>query len=327
MEKKLKVGILGTGGIAECMARTLQGLAGEASAYAVASRSKEKAEAFAKTWGFERAYGSYEELVADPEVDLVYVATPHSHHYENACLALQYKKPLLIEKAFTANAKQAKALLQKAKDLGVFVTEAIWTRYLPAREIIKELITSGEIGEVSSLKAEFSLPLTGVNRLVDPNLAGGALLDLGVYPITFASMYLGDKIEKIETTCEKYHTGVDGKDAVKITYKDGKVANLAFCLFEGPVNEGEIFGDAGKIFVQDLNNYTAIRVYDKKGVLKKECQIPAQITGYEYEVLACRKALMEGKLECEEMPHSEIILIMEQMDALREKWGVRFPFE
>ena len=147
----LKVGILGTGGIAEWMAGTLQGLAGETSAYAVASRSKEKAEAFAKTWGFEKAYGSYEELVADPEVDLVYVATPHSHHYEHIKMCLRYGKNILCEKAFTANARQAEEVLLEARERGLLLTEAIWTRYMPSRKIIDDIIDQYE-NEINSLE-------------------------------------------------------------------------------------------------------------------------------------------------------------------------------
>ncbi|MDE5746643.1 MAG: Gfo/Idh/MocA family oxidoreductase [Acetatifactor sp.] len=323
----MNMAILGAGNIAQQMAVAVNGLQSQVRAYAVASRSLEKAEAFAREWHFQKAYGSYEELAADPEVDLIYIATPHAMHYDNARLCVEHGKAVLVEKAFTANAAQARELIRLAEEKKVFLTEAIWTRYMPGRQIVEKLLAQGVIGEPIFLEAEFSVPLSHKQRMYDPALAGGALLDLGMYCLTFASMYFGDEIAEVTSRAEKLDTGVDAMDDIYYTYVDGKKAHLRTSMITGPVNRGEIKGTQGRIEVDTLNNFTAVRVYDNAGNLLQEPEIPAQINGYEYEVLACVRAMEAGNLECEEMPHSETIEIMEQMDRLRREWGVVYPFE
>lgn len=325
--KQINMAILGAGNIAQQMAVAVNGLQNQVRAYAVASRRLEKAEAFAREWHFQKAYGSYEELAADPEVDLIYIATPHAMHYDNARLCVEHGKAVLVEKAFTANAAQARELIRLAEEKKVFLTEAIWTRYMPGRQIVESLLAQGVIGETISLEAEFSVPLSHKQRMYDPALAGGALLDLGMYCLTFASMYFGDEIAGVTSQAEKLDTGVDAMDDIYYTYADGKKAHLRTSMITGPVNRGEIKGTRGRIEVDTLNNFTAIRVYDNAGNLLQEPEIPVQINGYEYEVLACVRAMETGNLECEEMPHSETIEIMEQMDRLRREWGVVYPFE
>ena len=322
----MNVGILGAGGIARKMALTLNGMEG-ANAYAVASRDLQKAQKFAKDEYVEKAYGSYEEMLADEKVDLVYVATPHSHHLEHAKLCISYGKPVLCEKAFTANAKQARELLEYAKEKQVFVTEAIWTRYMPSRKIISEILESGELGELQMLSANLGYELSGVERLINPELAGGALLDLGVYPINFASMFFGNEIEKVTSTCVKLESGMDAEDAMIFTYKDGRLATLHAGMLAATEQCGMINGAKGYLIAHNINNIDKIEVFTKDRELVRSIEVPKQITGYEYEVEACMRALEAGQLECEEMPHSETVKIMEQMDALREEWGVRYPFE
>ncbi len=325
--KRINMAIIGAGNIARYMAKAIDGLQEQVCAYAVASRSLDKAEVFAKEWHFQRAYGSYEELAADPAVDLVYIATPHAMHYDNARLCVEHGRAVLVEKAFTANAAQARELIELAEKKGVFLTEAIWTRYIPARRIVEKLLEEGAIGEPLSLEAEFSVPLRHKQRMYDPALAGGALLDLGMYCLTFASMYFGDAVTEVTSHVEKLDTGVDATDDIYYTYADGRRAHLRTSMVTGPVNRGEIRGTQGCIQVETLNNFSAIRVYDAAGNLRQEPEIPAQINGYEYEVLACVRAMEAGALECGEMPHSETIEIMEQMDRLRRDWGVVYPFE
>lgn len=325
--KRIRMGILGAGNIANSMAEAMKGLSDRVIPYGVASRSLDKAETFAARWGFEKAYGSYEELAEDPEIDLIYVATPHSHHFAHATLCVEHGKPVLVEKAFTGNMRQAEQLIRLAREKKILVAEAIWTRYMPAGNIVRSLLESGAIGEPKTLKAEFSVPLTHVQRLWDPALAGGALLDLGIYALTFASMYFGDDIVSVESVCEKYETGVDAADEIQYTYRDGKKAYLRTSFIDGPVNEGTIYGTKGYLHIPVLNNYTAIRRYDNAGNLMEEYPIPKQINGYEYELLACLDALQKGQLECMDMPHFETLEMMRQMDALRREWGVVYPFD
>lgn len=191
----LKFAILGCGHIATKMAaavKTLEKRGMGVECYAVASRSLDKAKKFADEYGFGHAYGSYEELARDPAVDLIYVATPHSEHYSNILLCLEHNKNLLVEKAFTANALMASEVVALAEEKGVFMSEAMWTRFLPAVQMVKDWILAGKIGKVESVEADFSMPLSHIERLQKPELAGGALLDLGIYSLTFADIFLTD---------------------------------------------------------------------------------------------------------------------------------------
>lgn len=323
----MKVGILGAGNIARSMAAALGGLDQSVEAWAVASRDLGKAREFAEKWGFQKAYGSYEELAEDPEVDLIYIATPHSHHYEHARLCVEHGKAVLVEKAFTVNARQARELIRLARERKVLVAEAIWTRYMPSREMISGLVESGVIGRVTSLSANLGYLVGDVERMRKPELAGGALLDLGVYPINFAMMVFGDEIREVSSACVKTETGVDSQDSITLIYEDGKAAFLYATMLAQTDRQGVINGDKGYIEVQNINNCEEIRVFDLERKMTARYEVPPQINGYEYEVLACREALEKGEIECPQMPHSEIIRVMEIMDGIRESWGIHFPGE
>ncbi|MBO7599262.1 MAG: Gfo/Idh/MocA family oxidoreductase, partial [Bacteroidales bacterium] len=224
-QKIFNIGILGTGWIADKMATTLAGMT-TARAYAVASRTTEKAENFAAQFSIPKAYGSYEALADDPEVDLVYIGTPHSHHYDNAKMCLLKNKPVLCEKAFTVNTPQAEELIRIANERKVFLAEAIWTRYQPMRQMITDAINSGVIGKPQMLSANLCYPNIALQRMYDPALAGGALLDLGVYVLNFADMFFGDDIKSTSSHCIKYPTGVDIQESITIEYNDGRIAVL-----------------------------------------------------------------------------------------------------
>ena len=344
-EVLMKFAILGCGHIATKMAAAVKALEKRnmgVEAYAVASRSLEKAQKFADDYGFGRAYGSYEELARDPQVDLIYIATPHSEHYANILLCLEYGKNLLVEKAFTANALMASEVIALAEEKGVFLCEAMWTRFLPAVQMVKDWILAGKIGKVESVEADFSMPLTHIERLKNPALAGGALLDLGIYSLTFADIFLTDAkicrvgcnegcvenhIVQTKSRCVKFHTGVDATDWIDLTYKNGQVAHLKTSMVAPLKNEGVIYGTDGFIRVQNLNDMVEIQRYDVAGQMV-ESVIPPRIENcYEYEVLGCKAALEMGLKECPEMPHSKTMQIMTQMDSLRQAWGVNYPFE
>ena len=324
----MKIGILGTGKIANVMAKTME-LMEDAELIAVASRSKEKAEDFAFDYDLdlEKAYGSYEELAADPDVELVYIATPHSRHYEDTMLMLKGGKHVLCEKAFMANASQAREVISYAKSHGLLVQEALWTRFQPMTAILKDVLASGVLGEMSSLTANFGADLRHVDRLMKPELAGGALLDLGLYSLNFALTAFGSEgIEKITSTCTKNEYGVDLHNSIILTYTDGRTAILhsnAGALLD---NRAVVYGSQGRLEFESINNSAGMLVCAKGGAIK--CyNAPKQITGFEYEVQAVIDAIEEGKLECEQMPHSETIRLMEIMDELRAQWGIKYPFE
>ncbi len=320
------VGIIGAGWIADKMGETLTGLNPEMK-YAIASRDIDKARKFASHWGFKKAYGSYKELIDDPDVDLVYIATPHSHHFEHASMAIEAGKPVLCEKAFTANARQADALLNLAHKKGVFITEAIWTRYMPLSLQIKEIIDKGIIGEPRLLNASLCYYMEFKERILRPDLCGGALLDLGVYSLNFCRMYFGADIAKTMSYCTKSNTGMDMHDVISLEYKDGRVANLqasTLCLC-GRI--GQICGTEGYIVVDNINcpaSATIYKDYKPVQVLKTP---EGQITGYEYQVTASFQAIEKGWLESPYMPHQETLDIMRQMDELRKEWGVVYPMD
>lgn len=322
----MKIGILGAGNIARNMANTLNAM-DDAQFYAVGSRSMEKAEKFAKEYGAQKAYGSYEDLVSDAEVELVYVATPHSHHFEHAKLCIEHGKPVLCEKAFMANAKQAKEIFELAKEKNVFITEAIWTRYLPSRKMIDDVIASGEIGEVTFVTANLGYDIKDVERMQNPELAGGSLLDVGIYPLTFISMVLGNEIKEVVSTCTKTATGMDEQNAIILKYDNGVMAMAHSGMLAGTEQYGIVYGTKGYLIAENLNNVTGIKVYTKERKLIRELSVPKQITGFEYQVRASMKAIREGRLECEEIPHEESVIMMELMDRLRADWGIRYPFE
>ena len=332
----MKFAILGCGFIATKMAEAVKAIESRGvEAYAVASRSLTKAEKFAKDYGFGRAYGSYEELAKDPAVDLIYIATPHSEHYNNILLCLEYGKNLLVEKAFTANALMASEVIALAEEKGVFLSESMWTRFLPAVQMVKDLILAGKIGKVESVEADFSMPLSHIERLRKPELAGGALLDLGIYSLTFADIFLTDDeiagaenhIVQTKTHCVKFDTGVDATDWIDLIYANGQVAHLKTSMVAPLKNEGVIYGTDGFIRVLNLNDMVEIQLFDKAGSLLESITPPRIENCYEYEVLACKAALEKGQKECAEMPHSKTMQMMTQMDGLRASWGVSYPFE
>ena len=327
--KKMRVGYIGAGNISGQMAETIAQM-GEVENYAVAARDPERAREFAGRWGFSRAYGSYEELLADPDVDLVYVALPHSHHHRWTIAALEAGHHVLCEKAFAANERQAREMVECARERGLLLAEAIWTRYMPSRKMIDKIVSSGEIGEVTTVAANLGYRVDGNARMTDPALAGGALLDLTVYPLNFASMVLGNGIRRIVASMVPAATGVDGQDNVMIEYESGQMASLFSTMYAMTDREGQILGTEGFITVENINNPQVIRVYASDGLtreLTREIAVPEQITGYEYELLSCKRAIEAGALECPEMPHAETLELMRQMDEIRRQFGVVFPFE
>ena len=322
----LRVGIIGTGWIAEKAAITFRGLT-QCEAYAVGSRHQETADAFAAKWNIAKAYGSYASLIEDPDIDLIYVGTPHSHHYDVTREALLAGKPCLVEKAFMANARQTREIIDLAHRQKVFLAEAIWTRYQPVVKMVRDLISSGRIGEPRLVTATLGYSMGDKPRIMRPDLCGGALLDLGVYALNFARMFFDADIVNIESQCVKSTTGMDLTNAFSLVLSDGVLCNLqssAACVGD---NIGVIAGTEGNLIIDNINNPQTITVNGPDRTYVETIRVPKQITGYEYQFIACRQALIDGLLEPREMPHAETLYIMELMDGLRQKWGVRYPMD
>lgn len=322
-----KVGILGAGKIAGTIADTLQAL-DAFEAYAVASRDQQKADAFGAEHGIEKCYGSYEALIADPDVELIYIATPHSHHAEQAKLCLRAGKPVLVEKAFSYNAATTEEVLKLSEETGVFCGEAMWIRFMPMYRILAEYIQKGAIGCVHNITCSLGYDLRQKERLTKPELAGGALLDLGVYPINLISMIYGSEPPLIASTCTKLDTGVDAQEVLQITYKGGRTANALVTMMYQPDNNAKIYGDRGYIEIDNINCPETFRIYTGDHKLVVETKKPdKQTTGYEFEFMSARDAIITGNTECPEMPHAETLRIMQMCDNLRKTWKIDFPMD
>lgn len=322
----MKVGILGAGSIARVLARTMVKME-EVELYAVGARDFDRAKAFAKEFNIEKAYGSYEELVSDEQVGLIYVATPHSHHAEHMRLCIEHGKPVLCEKSFTTNAKEAREVFDLAKEKGVYVAEAIWTRYMPSRAMINEIVASGIVGDISMVTSNLCYDIDGNERIVQPSLSGGALLDVGVYGINFMLMHVPSEIDHIETSVQMTDTGVDGRESITIFLKNETMGVTTHGIYGRSDRKGIFYGERGYIIVENINNPNQINVYDGEDNLIKHIDVPEQITGYEYEVRESIKQIEAGKIESDSMPWAESIHVLEIMDGIRTQWGLKYPQE
>lgn len=321
-----RIGIIGAGWIAEKMAQALSST-DDICVHAIASRSIGKATAFAEEWNIPKAYGSYEEMVADKEIDLVYIATPHSHHFPHAMLALENGKPVLVEKAFTANAREAEILLKTARSRNLFITEAMWTRYMPLSHKVSEIMKSGIIGEPRILTATLCYMMEDRERIVKPELCGGALLDLGVYALNFARMYFGTDIVRTVSNCHLGPSGVDMHESISLSYRDGKMANLqsgALCLND---RQGIISGTEGYIRIDNINCPEVVEVFRNYELVERYIRPDDMVNGYEYQVIEARRCIEAGLIESPMMPHEETLSIMRQMDDFRAEWGVEYPMD
>ncbi|SFE61678.1 Predicted dehydrogenase [Paenibacillus catalpae] len=325
--RTIKWGILGAGWIASQFARDLA-FAKDAEFAAVGSRSLEKAEEFAGKFGAKRAYGSYEELLNDAEIDIIYVATPHPSHRENVLQCLRAGKAVLCEKPFTVNAKEAEEVVQFARDKQIFLMEAMWTRFLPVIRKVREWIAVGRIGEVRLLKADFGFR-TGINpegRLFNPQLAGGALLDVGVYPLSFASMLFGANPKQVLTTAQLGETGVDEECSILLSYEAGQTAMLNAAIRLNSGSDAYIIGTEGSIRIPSFFNAKSATIIAADGT-EETFNDDRTTLGYVYEAEAAGQYLREGKLESEVITLDETLQLMRTMDGIRQQWGLRYPFE
>ncbi|WP_144752223.1 Gfo/Idh/MocA family protein [Curtobacterium pusillum] len=320
-------GVIGTGGIArsfvgDCTAAGIEFVA-------VGSRTQAGAESFASEFGIPRAHGSYEDLVADDGVDAVYVATPHSRHAEDALLAIKAGKHVLVEKAFTITADEARRVVDAARRADVAVMEAMWTRFLPQMSMIRELVSEGRIGRVRLVEATHhqALPSDPAHRLNDPALGGGAMLDLGIYPISFAVDVLGvpTGIAAAGTLSEQ---GVDTQMGLVLTHEGGTQSMLHFGLDLRSPNSASVIGEDGRI---DLDSTwftpTTWRLRDRDGVVVEEFDGREELTGYAHEVRAFETMVTSGIHEGGPMDPEETIAIMALMDEARRQVGVRYAVD
>ena len=326
MQSTVRWGILGPGRIARKFALALEEVEG-AHLVAVASRSRERAEAFAREHAVPAAHGSYEALASDGNVDAVYVATPHPFHEPHTVLCLRGGKHVLCEKPFALNAVQAERMIQVARETDRLLMEAMWTRFLPAIARVRELVRDGAIGELRLLTADFGFraPFDPGSRLFDPNLGGGALLDLGVYPLSLASMLLGDPLA-IETMAHLGTTGVDEEEVLLLRHeRDGLAVLVASSRLETPC-EAHLRGTGGAIHIPS-RWHAATRFTLTTGDTPETVELPPRGGGFCHQVEAFHELIHGGHRDSPVMPLAESLAIMRSMDTIRSRWGLRYPQE
>jgi predicted dehydrogenase len=319
-------GILGPGGIARAFATDLKTLAGHSVA-AVGSRTLSNAEEFVSTFG-GKAYGSYEELVADESVDAIYVATPHPAHKENVVLALNAGKPVLCEKPFAVNAQEAQEMVAAAVANNVALMEAMWSRFLPHYALVREIVASGILGKILTVHADHGQRLADQNipRLVDPLLAGGALLDLGIYPVSFAHMILSNPT-KITASGVLTDRGVDGQTSMIFDYSSGAQAILNTTMLEQTPCRAVVAGVNGRLEIDRVfYSPTSMRVTLFDGTVK---QYPNTYVGHGIREQAeeFKQLVLSGKQQNELLNWKDTVDIMKTLDTVRSQIGLRYPFE
>jgi predicted dehydrogenase len=319
-------GILGPGGIAQAFAKDLTFIEGHTIG-AVGSRSIANAEKFANTFG-GTAYGSYEELVADSSIDAIYVATPHPAHHDNVILALNAGKPVLCEKPFAVNAKQAQAMVDAAAKNKVALMEAMWARFLPHYAKVREIVASGVLGPILSIHADHGQRLAdqGIARLVDPQLAGGALLDLGIYPISFAHMILGNPTS-ITSKAVMTDRGVDAQTSMIFSYDNGAQAVLTTTMIEQTPCRAVVAGLHGWLEIdRTFYNPASMRVILNDGSVT---EYPSAYTGHglREQAESFKQIVQSGAVESKVLTWKDTVDIMKSMDTVRSQIGLRYPFE
>jgi len=320
-------GIIGCGQIAGQFAESLKVIP-DADLYAVASRSDDKARKFGLKYGAITWFDSYEKLVQDPQVDAVYIATPHNFHFEHSMLCIKYKKAILCEKPLTVNASETQKLIDAAKDHKVFLMEAFWTRFLPSTIKLNQLLDKGIIGKCKLLQADFgyNMPFDADHRSYNLSLAGGALLDVGIYPINFTQMIFKENPVEIESSLIKSETGVDEQSAYIFKYAKGSLAIMNAAVNVATLHNAWIYGSEGYIHIPEFFHATKIHIHRMDGY-KETINVPFVSTGYSYEAIEVMQCIRNDQLESEIMPLSESLSIMHLMDTIREHWGLKYPGE
>lgn len=324
MDKVIRWGILGTGKIAKAMAEGLRDTAG-AELVAVASRTAESAQQFGAVYGVPRCHGSYQALADDPDVDVIYIATPHPMHYENAIMCLNAGKALLVEKSFTITRWQAEEIVALARAKKLFMMEAMWSRFMPAIVEAKRIVDSGEIGKPACVTADFGFAADAgpEHRLFNPELGGGSLLDLGIYPLSLSAFFLGP-VASVQAVGELGATGVDVQASFTLRHESGAVSSCLSSLRAASPCELTISGDKGYVRLNSRFHYTNSITVGLLDGGKTELCIPRSGNGYPHEAAEVVRCLRAGLLESPVMPLDESVALMGILDTMRAQIGVRY---
>jgi predicted dehydrogenase len=324
VREEIRWGIVGPGRIAGNVVGDFA-LVDGARVVAVASRSAERAAAFAQRFGVDRAHGSYADIVADPDVDVLYVATPHPQHHAVAVAGLKAGKALLVEKAFTATAAGAAEIVDLARATGRFTMEAMWTRFQPVVVRLREFVADGAIGEVRSVQADLGVdrPFAPTDRLFDPALGGGALLDLGGYVVSFAQMLLGTP-ETVAVTGSRFANGADAESALLLGWPDGRSATLTVSLRHLLPGAARVFGTGGWIDVLPRFHHPETIVLHRAGAEPETITRPALGRGYASELVEVTEGVRAGRTESAVMPLADTLAVQRVLDEALTRLGVRY---
>lgn len=329
MNKMVKWGILGTGRISRAFAEGLK-FAKNGQLQGVASRSKTNAEQFAVEWKVPKAFDNYQQLAESTEIDAVYIATPHTEHAKNSILCLKHGKAVLCEKPFAINSAEVEKMIEQAKESNVLLMEGMWSRFPPLMERLREVLSSGKIGEIRTLQADFGFrpPIRDPKgRLFNPELAGGSLLDIGIYPISLASMVMG----KPESFIADWHcgpTGVDEQASLVLKYKNGGMSLLHSSLESQTRQDAFLSGTEGNILIHKQCWKPQKMTVELIGSGKTEVtEMPFEGNGFNYEAEAFGELMLSDKKESPIMPLKESLEIMKLMDEIRSSWGLKYPGE
>lgn len=327
MSGSIRWGILGTGKIARQFAIGLRELP-EAQLLAVGSRTAAAAAVFGAEFQVPHCHASYEALANDPEVDVIYVATPHACHNENTLLALAAGKAVLCEKPFTSNARETAEVIAFARARKLFLMEAMWTRCFPLMDKLRELLATQAIGEVRMLTADFGFRAEYHEepRLFDRAVVGGALLDVGVYPVSLASMLFGLPTG-ITTQAHLGPTGVDEEAAMILSHPQGQLAVLSAAIRVDTAQEAILSGTQGRIRIHRPWWRPTVMTLSREGQEDTVLEFPLVGNGYHFEAAEVMRCLRAGKLECDLMPLDETLAIMKTLDAIRAQWGLKYPMD
>ncbi|MCY3914404.1 MAG: Gfo/Idh/MocA family oxidoreductase [Chloroflexi bacterium] len=327
MSDKIRWGLIGLGWISRKFAKGLA-FAPDAEIYAVASRSQEKADAFGAEFDASKCYGSYEDLANDPNVDVAYIGTPNNYHLPQALLCLNAGKHVLCEKPFAVNAKEAKVMIDRAREKNLFLMDAFWTRYFPAMVKLRELLAEKIIGDVMLVTADFGGrgPVLPEKRHFNPDLAGGAMLDVGSYCIQFASMIYGKPPTDIVSQVAIGETGVDELSVLVFKYSDYEMATLTSAIRLSTPHEARVMGTEGYIAIPNFWHPSELTVV-RSGQAPETLRFPYEGEGFQFEAIEVGECIRAGLTESLVYPLDETLAIMETMDRIRADWGLRYPFE
>ena len=324
----VKWGIIGAGNIAVKFATALNSL-DHTEITAIASRDMTKALNFADRFHIKKAYGSYEELVDDPEIDVIYIATPHTEHRNHTKLCIEAGKAVLCEKPFALNEIEARDMFEAAQNKNVFLMEAMWTKFLPVTKIVKQWISNKIIGEIKYINISFGFraEFDPNSRLYDPKLGGGALLDVGVYPISYVIHLMGRLPDKIRSNAYIGKSKVDEMNVITFQYNEGMMANISSAISAATGDEAVIIGEKGRIVVPNFWTAESAEVYDETGKLIDSFFHPFTSNGYVYEAEEVNRCILEDKKQSDVIPHNDTLDIMRLLDDLRADWGLVYPSE